>query len=109
MNRLLVMGSIVAATLTPCAASAADTTTHAMMGEGSMMATLVCRAPQKDEKPNATTTANVPLVCKSMTAMMHDGKMMGPAMQAGATAAKVDDDWRAWINATLLIPIAGGP
>jgi hypothetical protein len=109
MNRFLTIATIAAALLTPCAASAADTTGHAMMGTGTMMATLVCRPAQKDEKPNAMTTANAPLVCKSMAPMMHDGKMMGPAMPAGATGEKVDAAWQNWINSTFAIPLAGSP
>jgi len=105
MKNITIAALAAAALLIPAAANAdAMSSDHAMMHAAP--ATMLCRPAMKDEKPNAMMSMHdAPLVCKEMK--MKDGKMMGPVMPAGASAAQVDQTWRDYLSSQILIPQGG--
>jgi hypothetical protein len=105
MKNIAIAALAAAALLLPAAASADEMSNGSMMSHAAP-ATMLCRPPMKDEKPNAMMSMHdAPLVCKEMR--MKDGKMMGPVMPAGATAAQVDQAWRDYLASQIQIPQGG--
>src|ERR1700694_3969053 len=89
--------------LLPGAASAES----AMKDDHMMMphpATMICRAAASGEKGNAMMAADrKPLLCKDVSAMMHDGKISGPDLSKSLPADQVNAAWQAWLAAQFAV------
>ncbi len=77
-----------------------------MMKPGAMM---ICREAKPNEKGTAMMmSGHMNLTCKSITAMMHDGKVTGPDLSKALTTEQVSAAWQAWIAAQFSIPATPG-
>lgn len=108
-NLLKVALAAVAIGLLPGAAFAEDAMKGDHMKMAPAMGTMICRVAASGEKGNAMMMAGQkPLMCKTVAAMMHDGKISGPDLSKALTTEQVNAAWQAWISAKFSVPATPG-
>lgn len=110
MNKTVTAALIAALAIIPSAAFAENAMHDDHMMAKPASATMICRTAASGEKGNAMMVAeHGTLVCKSVGAMMHDGKIIGPDLTKTLTVEQASAAWQAWIAAQFAVPaIPGG-
>lgn len=105
MNKRFAVAFTAAAVLAVPVVASAQHIVMMTMTPPANSATMMCRPVNKGEKPTAMMGSTA-LECKTMTAMMLNGKMKVPdtTKMAGAGSEKA---WTQWLSSALVVPPGG--
>lgn len=109
MTKLLTVALVAALATIPNVALAEGAMHDDHMMPKAMSGMMICRPAASGEKGNAMMMAgHGAMMCKSVKAMMHDGKIVGPDLSKALTAEQVNAAWQAYLATQFTIPATPG-